>query len=77
MKLARLAVDTRMWILYEVVDGKLTITKKIDKPKPVEEYLKLQGRFKHLEKPQIDYIQEKVNDEYERLLEIEKAGVRL
>jgi len=77
VKLARLAVETRMWVLYEIVDGILTVTKKIEKPKPVEEYLKLQGRFKHLEKPQIDYMQERVNEEYERLLKFEETGVRL
>jgi pyruvate ferredoxin oxidoreductase beta subunit len=77
VKLARLAVETRMWVLYEVEEGKLKITKKVNDPRPIEEYLKLQGRFKHLEKPQIDYMQEKVNSEYERLLEIEKSGIRL
>jgi len=77
VKLARLAVETRMWVLYEIVDGILTVTKKIEKPKPVEEYLKLQGRFKHLAKPQIDYMQERVNEEYERLLKFEETGVRL
>ena len=46
---ARAAVETCINPLYEVVDGKhYKITQKIKEKKPVEEYLKLQGRFKHL-----------------------------
>lgn len=46
---AKAAVQTLMNPLYEVVDGKnYKITVDIKKPKPVEEYLRLQGRFRHL-----------------------------
>ncbi|MBZ4682550.1 MAG: pyruvate ferredoxin oxidoreductase, partial [Thermodesulfobacterium sp.] len=44
--------------------------RKVDKPKPVEEYLKLQRRFRHLTPEQIAYIQERVNQEYEKLLKL-------
>jgi pyruvate ferredoxin oxidoreductase beta subunit len=77
VKLSRLAVETGMWVLYEIEDGKLKVNKKVDKRKPVEEYLKLQGRFRHLKEPQIKHIQETTDSEYERFLELEKAGVRL
>jgi pyruvate ferredoxin oxidoreductase beta subunit len=44
-------------------NGEITAVRKIKSRKPVEEYLKVQGRFKHLftmagENPQIKKIQE-------------------
>ena len=37
-----------MWPLYEMENGEITSVRKIKNRKPVEEYLKVQGRFKHL-----------------------------
>ncbi len=48
MKIARLAVETGLYPLVEFEEGRLVSAMKIPEPKPVEEYLKLQGRFKHL-----------------------------
>lgn len=49
VEISRLAVLTRINPLYEVRDGKdYRITFDVKKPKPIEEYLKTQGRFKHL-----------------------------
>ncbi len=46
---ARAAVETCMFPLYEVENGiHYQITKNIKDKKPIAEYLKLQGRFKHL-----------------------------
>jgi pyruvate ferredoxin oxidoreductase beta subunit len=77
VKLSRLAVEAGMWVLYEIEDGRLRLTKKVKKRRPVEEYLMLQGRFKHLKEPQLRQIQEHTNSEYQRLLDIEKADIRL
>jgi pyruvate ferredoxin oxidoreductase beta subunit len=44
---AKLAVETGLYPLIEYENGKLLAVRKIQ-PKPVEEYLKIQGRFKHL-----------------------------
>jgi len=44
---ARLAVETGLYPLIEYENGKLTAVRRII-PKPVEEYLKAQGRFRHL-----------------------------
>jgi pyruvate ferredoxin oxidoreductase beta subunit len=46
-QIGRLAVETGLYPLIEYEYGKLTAVRQI-KPKPVEEYLKTQGRFKHL-----------------------------
>ncbi|MEM1921919.1 MAG: pyruvate synthase subunit beta, partial [Desulfurococcaceae archaeon] len=54
VRIAKLAVETGMWILYEYYDGKLQLSPPsrpyIDpsKRKPVEEYIKLQGRFRKI-----------------------------
>jgi pyruvate ferredoxin oxidoreductase beta subunit len=71
--ISRLAVQTKVFPLYEVVDGRYIMSRKIKKPKPVEEYLKLQGRFRHLDKKTIQEIQDRVNQEYEAL--VQKAAL--
>jgi len=50
--IGKLAVDTGIWPLKEYENGKVTHTKIPHHRKPVEEYLKTQGRFKHLFEPQ-------------------------
>jgi pyruvate ferredoxin oxidoreductase beta subunit len=49
IRVARLAVETGFYPILEYVDGKLVKQMKVKKPAPrIEEYLKLQNRFKHL-----------------------------
>ena len=73
IKLAKLGVQTCMFPLYEIINGKYKLTMKIGKPIPVSEYMKLQGRFRHLFKPEfqsrIEMIQQQVNNDWNRLLE--------
>lgn len=71
IQLGRLAVTTGIFPLYEVKLGKFTI-KKIDSRRPVEEYLSLQGRFKHLSKEQIEFIQSETDKRLEILLKKEQ-----
>lgn len=47
-EVARLAVETGLFPVVEYVDGELASARAISDLKPVEEYLKLQGRFRHL-----------------------------
>jgi pyruvate ferredoxin oxidoreductase beta subunit len=47
IQVGKLAVETGLYPLIEYENGKLTAVRQIQ-PKPVEEYLKIQGRFKHL-----------------------------
>ncbi len=46
--IAKLAVETGLYPLIEYENGKLTNARKLAQVKPVEEYLKFQGRFKHI-----------------------------
>ncbi|HDN81970.1 MAG TPA: 3-methyl-2-oxobutanoate dehydrogenase subunit beta [Methanomicrobia archaeon] len=72
IKLARLAVQTNIFPLYEVENGKYKINIKPKNPKPVEEYLKLQGRFRHLTEENIKEIQEATNKKWKKLLRKEE-----
>ncbi len=73
IKLSRLATETRTFNLFEVVNGVYKINRKIKNPKPVAEYLKLQRRFKHLNEEQIQYIQDSVDKNWNKLLKLEEA----
>ena len=67
IEIGRLAVETGIFPLYEVENGLYKLN--VDRPKlrPVEEYLKPQGRFRHLPDGEIERIQEHVNEEYAKL----------
>ena len=69
---SRTAVETGLYPIFEYTNGELTSVQKI-KPKPVEENLKLQGRFKHVMKSpeQIKLIQGIANNN------IKKYGLQL
>lgn len=71
VNIARLAVETNFSPLYEVEQRLFKMSFKFDKPKPVSEYLKLQGRFKNLSKDEISTIQNDVDREYKFLKELE------
>ena len=62
VKISKLAVQTGMWILYEVEDGATRPTVKITQRKPVEEYLKAQSRFSKLTKADVERIQQFVDN---------------
>jgi pyruvate ferredoxin oxidoreductase beta subunit len=74
MEINKLAVDTCLWPLYEVEDGVYRITYKPKNKLPIEEFLKPQGRFKHLFKDKnrhlIDELQQEVDSRWERLLKL-------
>lgn len=69
--LSRAAVETCYWPLYEVRDGVTRINYIPKEKKPVEEFLKPQGRFKHMFAPGNEWLlkrfQEEVDKEWERL----------
>ena len=75
--LGRLAADTCAWPLYEVVNGQCKITYKPKEKKPLIEWLKMQGRFRHLMKPEnkslLDELQAVTDKNWEILLKKEAA----
>lgn len=50
IEVAKKAVETGLWILYEVINGQRIINKKVTHYLPVEEYIKMQKRFNYLER---------------------------
>ncbi|MBU0929578.1 MAG: pyruvate ferredoxin oxidoreductase [Nanoarchaeota archaeon] len=76
IKLSRLAVETGAWPLFEIENGKFKLNYVPEKLKPVKEYLKLQGRFKHLNNKEIERIQKIVNKEWEYLKKGDFWGAR-
>ena len=70
IKMGRLAVETGVFPLYEVENGKYRLTIETpEKLRPVNDYLKLQGRFRHLSPDQIQMFQDRVNLEYRKLMD--------
>jgi len=65
--IGRLAVESGVFPLYEVEDGKYRITHDVPELKPVIDYLKPQGRFRHLTPDLISQIQERVTADYNLL----------
>lgn len=74
VRLAKLAVQTTIWPLYEVEKGEYKLNMKITNPLPIEEYLKLQGRFRHLMKPnmkdEVEAIRQGVRENWQRVLKL-------
>jgi len=73
VKLARMAIQSRIFPLVEVEDG---IHWKVKQPKetiPVRDYIRAQGRFSHLKEADIEAIEKDVDEEWKLL--IAKASV--
>lgn len=69
VKLGRLAVETGIFPLYEVEEGKYKLNFDFTELKPVTDYMKLQGRFRHLSDDIIEKIQQRVTADYAALKE--------
>ena len=66
-ELSILSVETNVFPLYEVEDGKKYILNHEPRCLPVEEYLIKQGRYRHLKEEQIRQIQMDVDEEWKKL----------
>jgi 2-oxoisovalerate ferredoxin oxidoreductase beta subunit len=71
--IAQAATKSNVFPIYEVENGVYKINKKIKKPIPVAEYLKMQGRFRHLDEKEVAFIQKEVDQNWNRLLKLEEA----
>ena len=68
IKIGRMAVESGIFNLYEIVDGVKKLTLEVPQRRPVADYFKAQGRFRHLKEEDIAYIQSRVDEDYEALL---------
>ncbi|UCE42822.1 MAG: pyruvate ferredoxin oxidoreductase [Candidatus Aminicenantes bacterium] len=71
VELAKIAVDTCVWPLYEVENGKYKLNYKPKEKKSILEWIKPQGRFRHLFREEYAWVleefQKKVDEEWEEL----------
>jgi pyruvate/2-oxoacid:ferredoxin oxidoreductase beta subunit len=66
-ELSILAVETNIFPLYEIENGRKYTLNHESRGLPVREYLEKQGRFQHLTEEQIRLIQSEVDEEWIRL----------
>ncbi len=69
IRAGRLAVETGIFPLYEVEEGRYPLNFDFHQLRPIEDYFKLQGRFRHLTKETRVQIQARVTAEYAKLKE--------
>ncbi|MDH4209572.1 MAG: pyruvate ferredoxin oxidoreductase, partial [Anaerolineae bacterium] len=73
LEITRLAVETCYWPLYQVENGQWKLTYRPKEKLPIEEFLKPQGRFRHLFAEQnkhiIGELQAEVDRKWKQLLE--------
>ena len=83
IEVAKLAVETCIWPLYEVVDGEYALTAeslriadgKVEK-KPITDWINSQGRFRHLREeenaPVVEEMQKHLDQSWEKLVKRSK-----
>lgn len=69
VKLARMVVQNGIFPLFEIESGdKFTLNIKLREKKPIDDYLKIQGRFQHLDKEAVAFIQADVDKKWNQVL---------
>jgi pyruvate/2-oxoacid:ferredoxin oxidoreductase beta subunit len=75
IEIARSAVQSGIWPLYEIVDGvDFKLNYKPKELKPVTEYLRPQARFRHMTEEETAEVQERMSSRWAKLLEADEAG---
>ena len=81
VELAKIAVDTCVWPLYEVENGKYKLNYKPKEKKPILEWIKPQGRFRHLFKEEnkhiLEEIQKDIDNNWTRLEHLCEASCKV
>lgn len=74
VEIAKIAVETNFWPLYEVENNKVTLNVNPKERKPIIEWIKPQGRYKHLLKEEnkavLEEIQKEVDENFSRLVKL-------
>jgi len=77
IEVAKKAFQTKVTPLYEIKEGVLEFYRKPSNPKPIDEYLMLQGRFKHMNQKEKKLAQEHIDNQWSRLEQLEMTKVHL
>lgn len=78
LEVCKAAVDTCFWPMYECFDGDKWVINYVPKEKkPIEEFMKMQGRFAHLFKPENQHLIAEIQAEVDRRWEdlLKKANM--
>ena len=67
IKLGRLAVETGVFPLYEIEKGRYRLSIDFPQLRPLRDYTKPQGRFRHLTDDMIEEIERRIHEEYDQL----------
>lgn len=70
VKVLELATETGHWVNYEIENGVFRVTVPVPKRKPIECFIKYQGRFKHLKKEHIAELQKIIDEDIKKINEI-------
>jgi len=76
IEVGKLANETGSYPLYEIENGVLKLS-LVGSKKPVEQYIKMQSRFKHITKEEIKDIQKNIDEEYKYLLSVNNKKIFL
>ena len=76
IRLSKMATDVKMYPLFEIENGQINL-KEFSSKEKVQDYLKLQGRFSHLQEKDIQEIQKSVDEQYEKLKKLASYKVKL
>lgn len=68
IEVTRKATQSNVFPLYEVHDGRYTLNVRLEKPIPVIEYFKTQGRFRQIDAQMMDAVQAGVDRHWQKLL---------
>jgi pyruvate ferredoxin oxidoreductase beta subunit len=75
MQIAKEAVETNFWPLFEVENGVYKINKKPRERKPIADWMKEQARFRHVFKPGnehlLEHAQQWIDEQWDQLLKRE------
>lgn len=79
IKISKMATDTKIYPLFEIENGKLKLQEfnRIEKNEKIQDYLKLQGRFSHLEEKDIVEIEKSIEEHYEKLKKLSSYKLKL
>ena len=69
VRLGRLAVESGIFPLYEIENGTYKLSFDPGELRPIQDYMKLQGRFRHLSEETVNEIQDRVRENYAKLKE--------
>ncbi|MFQ5961689.1 MAG: thiamine pyrophosphate-dependent enzyme [Candidatus Methylomirabilales bacterium] len=61
IEVTQAAVETGLWVLYEIDQGRMKLTYRPKRRRPVKEYLVLQRRFAHLTPRDVHLLQKRVD----------------